>query len=74
MISNEKLDELELIISDLKRAYVYQKNSTENQPFVLMSLSDGSKVATVLGEAEKKQINDKAEELEALLKAKIKEL
>ena len=74
MITREKLDELDGIIRDLRMVMDFKENVDQDNDFVLLPLSDGSKISTVLGDDKKTEVDNKIKDLDSLLKKKLSEL
>jgi len=74
MLSREKLDEIQIIISDLNTALNFKEKMDRDEPFIVLPFSDNSKVSITFDAVKKKQVDDKILALENLLKTKLSEI
>ena len=69
-ITREQIDELDIIIRDLRMAMDIKEQIDKGEQRGLVSFADGEKISVPIPEAAKTQLNSKITELSALLKTK----
>jgi len=72
MITRQQLDEIEMVIRDLRMALDFKEQADNGQPFVIMPTA--TPVTVVFDTAKRKEIDDKVTELETHLDTKMAEL
>ena len=72
MINREQLNEIEMVIRDLRMALDFKERADNGQPFVIIPTA--TPVTIVFDTVKRKEIDDKVSELEIKLDTKMAEL